>query len=46
MRKLFDNFSRILIFTVLGLGILFALAVVVGIVVVLYLAVTHGGART
>lgn len=45
MRKLFDNFSRILIFIVLGLGVLVALAVVVGIVAVLYLALTHAGAH-
>ena len=45
MRKLFDNFSRILIFTVLGLGVLFALAIVVAIMVVLFLALTHAGAR-
>ncbi len=46
MRRLFDNFTRILVLVVLGIGALVALAVMVGIVAVLYLAVTHTGAHT
>lgn len=46
MRRLLDNFTRVLALIVLGIGILVALAVVVALVIVAYLAITHAGART
>ncbi|HEX8732768.1 MAG TPA: hypothetical protein VF725_12000 [Ktedonobacterales bacterium] len=46
MRRLLDNFTRVLALTVLGIGILVALAIVVGLVVVAWVAIAHAGART
>ncbi|MDE3229699.1 MAG: hypothetical protein KGO05_07440 [Chloroflexota bacterium] len=46
MRRLLDNFSRILVLTVLGIGILIALAIIAALVIVAWAAITHAGART
>jgi hypothetical protein len=46
MRNLFDDFARILVLFVLGLGILLAIIIVAAVAFLLYLALFHASPHT